>query len=110
MPPICAFLAIYKKLPKLRTWARSGFFDSQYLYFVRETPGNPEAMRVRLADRKIEVVTSLKGLRRVSDITLQGAYWMGAAPDDSLLLTRDMGTQEIYALNLKVLLSDLRHR
>jgi hypothetical protein len=56
---------------------------------VRETPGNPEAMRVRLADRKIEVVTSLKGLRRVSDITLQGAYWMGVAPDDSLLLTRD---------------------
>jgi hypothetical protein len=53
----------------------------------------------------------LKGLRRVSDITLQAAYWMGVAPDDySLLLTRDMGTQEIYALNLKVLLSDLRHR
>ena len=67
-------------------------------------------MRVRLADRKIEVVTSLKGLRRVSDITLQGAYWMGVAPDVSLLLTHDMGTQEIYALNLKGLLSDLRHR
>ena len=32
------------------------------------------------------------------------------APDDFLLLTRDMETQEIYALNLKGLLSDLRHR
>jgi hypothetical protein len=75
--------------------------DSQYLYFVRETPGNPEAMRVRLADRKIEAVTSLKGLQRASDITLQGASWVGVAPDGSLLLTRDMGTQAIYALNLK---------
>jgi serine/threonine protein kinase/Tol biopolymer transport system component len=75
--------------------------DSQYLYFVREVPGNPEAMRVRLADRKIEAVTSLKGLRRVSDITIQGASWVGVAPDGSLLLTRDMGTQEIYALNMK---------
>jgi hypothetical protein len=55
---------------------------------VRETPGNPEAMRVRLADRKIEVVTSLKGLRRVSDNTLQGAYWMGVAPDDSFTHAR----------------------
>src|SRR5690348_12867980 len=58
-------------------------------------------MRLRLADRKIEAVTSLKGLRRVSDITLQGASWVGVAPDGSLLLMRDMGTQEIYALNLK---------
>jgi hypothetical protein len=32
------------------------------------------------------------------------------AEDDSFLLTRDMGTREIRALNLKVLLSDLRHR
>jgi WD40 repeat protein len=55
--------------------------DSQYLYFVRETPGNPEAMRVRL-----EAVTSLKGLQRASDIKLQGA--VGVAPDGSLLLTR----------------------
>ena len=67
-------------------------------------------MRVRPAESKIEVATSLNGLRRVSDITLQGAYWMGVAPDDSLLLTRDMGTQEIYAPNLKFLLSDLRDR
>ena len=35
---------------------------------------------------------------------------MGVAPDDFLLLTRDMERQEIYALNLKGLLSDLRHR
>jgi hypothetical protein len=33
---------------------------------------------------------------------------VGVAPDCSLLLTRDMGTQEIYALNLKGALSILR--
>ena len=35
---------------------------------------------------------------------------MGVAPNDFLLLTRHMETQEIYALNLKGLLSDLRHK
>jgi serine/threonine protein kinase len=75
--------------------------DSRYLYFVREMPENPQAMRVRLADRKIEVVASLKGLRRVSDSSIGGASWVGVSSDGSLLLTRDTGTQEIYALNLK---------
>jgi hypothetical protein len=75
--------------------------DSQYLYFVRETPGNPQAMRIRLADRKIAIVASLKGLRRVSDSSIGGATWIGVSPDGSLLLTRDIGTQEVYALNVK---------
>lgn len=74
--------------------------DSRYAYFARETPENPQAMRVRLADRKIEVVASLKGLRRVSDSSIGGASWVGVSPDGSLLLTRDIGTQEIYALNV----------
>ena len=74
--------------------------DSNYIYFVRETPGNPEAMRVRLADRKIEVITSLKGFRRLSDPAVLAGTWVGVAPDGSLLLTRDIGTQEIYALNV----------
>ena len=75
--------------------------DSRYLYFVREMPENPQAMRVRLADGKIEVLASLKGLRRVSDSSNGGASWVGVSPDGSLLLTRDTGTQEVYALNVK---------
>jgi hypothetical protein len=54
-------------------------------------------MRVRFADRKTEVVASLKGLRRVADPN----GWVGVTPDGSLLLTREIGTQEIYALNVK---------
>jgi Tol biopolymer transport system component len=75
--------------------------DSRYLYFVQEVPENPQAMRVRLSDGRIEVVASLKGLRRVSDSSIGGASWLGVSPDGSLLLTRDTGTQEVYALNVK---------
>jgi Tol biopolymer transport system component/predicted Ser/Thr protein kinase len=75
--------------------------DSKYVYFIRETPGDSQAMRARLADRKIEAVASLKGLRRVSDSSLSGATWMGVSPDGASLLTRDIGTQEIYALDVK---------
>jgi Tol biopolymer transport system component len=75
--------------------------DSKYLYFVRETPENPQAMRVRFADRRIEVVASLKGVRRVADPEIGGQSWVGVAPDGSLLLTRDTGAQEVYALNVR---------
>jgi len=75
--------------------------DSKYLYFVRETPEDPQAMRVRIADRRIVAIASLKGLRRVADPEIKGASWIGVAPDGSLLLTRDVGTQEIYALNVR---------
>ena len=75
--------------------------DSKYVYFVRDTPGHPQAMRVRLADLRVEAVGALKGLHRVSDPATEDASWIGVAPDGSLLLTRDTGTQEIYALNVE---------
>ena len=62
---------------------------------------SPLAMRVRLTDRTTEVITSLTNLRRVSDASIGGMSWVGVAPDGSLLLTRDVGTQEIYALHVK---------
>jgi hypothetical protein len=75
--------------------------DSKYLYFVRETPENPQVMRVRFADHRIESVVSLKGLLRTADSSEDGQSWLGVSPDGSPLLTRDTGSQEIYALNLK---------
>lgn len=75
--------------------------DSKYLYFVREMPKNPQAMRIRLSDRKIETIASLEGLRRIADPIIFGSSWIGIAPDGSLVLTRDIGTQEIYALDVK---------
>jgi eukaryotic-like serine/threonine-protein kinase len=78
-------------------WAVSS--DGKYLYFA--TGGaEPQAKRVRLSEGKVESVTSLTGLRRVVD-AVEGGTQMGVAPDGSMVFTRDIGTQEIYALNIK---------
>ena len=77
-------------------WAHSP--DWKYLYYT--TGGSePQAMRIRLSDHKIEVITSLKGIRRALDPS--GATQMGVAPDGSPVFTLDIGTQEIYALTTK---------
>ena len=57
-------------------------------------------MRARFADHKIEEIASLKDLRRVVDSVDQGTQ-MSVAPDGSPIFTRDIGTQEIYALMVK---------
>ena len=78
-------------------WALSA--DRKYLYYT--TGGTePKAMRARFADHKIEEIASLKDLRRVVDPVDQGTQ-MSVAPDGSPIFTRDIGTQEIYALMVK---------
>jgi serine/threonine protein kinase/Tol biopolymer transport system component len=73
--------------------------DSKYLYF--DTPGetDPAFYRVRMSDRKLERVVSLKNVRRAWG---QLGPWAGLAPDASPLLLRDIGTQEIYALDVEL--------
>jgi serine/threonine protein kinase/Tol biopolymer transport system component len=71
-------------------WAK----DSKYLYF--DTFGSsPSIDRIGIFDRALEKVVSLEDLHRV-----WGPYgpWFGLAPDDSLLVTRDIGSQEVYAI------------
>jgi Tol biopolymer transport system component len=71
-------------------WSRTG----DYLYYLHE--GNqPSVMRVRIRDRTLERVADLKDFRQAGYF----GYWLGMAPDDSPLLLRDTGTQEIYALD-----------
>jgi eukaryotic-like serine/threonine-protein kinase len=73
--------------------------DGKYLYFT--TGGaEPQAKRVRLSEGKVEPITTLTGLRRVVD-AVEGSTQIGVAPDGSIVFTRDIGTQEIYALNIK---------
>jgi len=73
--------------------------DGKHVYF---TTGGAEsqAKRVRLSEGKVEPITSLTGLRRVVD-AVEGGTQFGVAPDGSIVFTRDIGTQEIYALNIK---------
>jgi|HubBroStandDraft_6_1064221.scaffolds.fasta_scaffold52572_1 serine/threonine protein kinase/Tol biopolymer transport system component len=81
--------------------------DGKYLYSDRVTDeaGGPKIFRLRIADRKMETVLDLKGLRRVEDeqfaAGLNVTTWVGVTPDGSVLVTRDVGTQEIYALSVK---------
>jgi hypothetical protein len=68
--------------------------DSKYLYF--DTFGTqPSVQRIGIRDRVPEKMVSLEDLHRA-----WGTYgpWFGLAPDDSLLATRDIGSQEVYAI------------
>ena len=73
------------------SWSR----DARYLYFDATLTDDPALFRVRMSDHKLERVMSLTGLRRFWG---QFGSWAGLAPDDSLLLVRDISNQEIYAL------------
>ena len=77
-------------------WAHSP--DYQYVYYT--TGGvEPKGMRIRLADHKVETIANLKDLRRV--LGPDGNTQISVAPDGSPIFTRDIGTQEVYALSLK---------
>jgi eukaryotic-like serine/threonine-protein kinase len=71
-------------------WSKNG----DYVYFLHEE-NQPSVMRVRIRDRKVERVADLKNFRQ----TGYWNVWLGLAPDDSPLLLRDTGTQEIYSLD-----------
>ena len=68
--------------------------NSDYVYFLHEED-DPAVMRVRLSDHKVERVADLKNFRQAGFFGI----WLGLAPDDSPLLLRDTGTQEIYSLD-----------
>ena len=53
--------------------------------------------RVRIGDRKLEEILSLKGLHLAGNF----GDWSGLAPDDSPLMLLQAASQEIYALDLE---------
>lgn len=74
-------------------WSR----DGKYVYFRHIVPGPGAVFRVRVSDRTLERVVTLGDMRRA-----QGVFgdWKGLSPDDSILVTRDVGIQEVYALDV----------
>jgi Tol biopolymer transport system component/predicted Ser/Thr protein kinase len=82
--------------PIFVNWAHSP--DYKYLYF--STGGTePRISRLRLADRSVETITGLKDLRQA--VGPDGNTQLSVAPNGSPVFTRDIGTQEIYALTLR---------
>ena len=54
-------------------------------------------LRVRISNRKVEKVADLKGL----PITGYWGFSLALTPDDSPLLLRNIGTQDVYSLDWK---------
>jgi hypothetical protein len=73
-------------------WSR----DGKYIYFDNyPVQKEPALLRLRLSDHKIEQVMSLKDIRRAAGYPEVSS---GMDIDGSPLIVRDIGTQEIYAL------------
>lgn len=65
----------------------------QFIYF--EDDATTVWYRLRIRDRKLEGLASLKGLRMAPS----GLGWIGLTPDGSPISTRDAGSTGIYALD-----------
>ena len=70
------------------SWSR----DSRYTYFDSV---QSVFFRLRISDKKLERVVGLENINRVEDA------WVGLGPDDSPLIVREIGSQEIYALDVE---------
>lgn len=69
-------------------------------YFFYSTGGkDPRVFRMHLADQSVEEVARLNEIRSVEDPFI--GVKLNVAPDNSPLLTRDVGTQEVYSISLK---------
>ena len=68
--------------------------DGQYLQLLDLT-GKTSVIRIRLKDAKMERIVDLKDFSQ----TGYWGVWLGIAPDDSPLLLRDTGTQDVYSLD-----------
>jgi Tol biopolymer transport system component/predicted Ser/Thr protein kinase len=73
-------------------------WDSKYIYFD-SLESVPNLYRVRITDHSLEKVASLGGIRLAPTL---GGNLTGLAPDDSPLVVRNVGNQEIYALDLEL--------
>ena len=74
-------------------WSR----DSQFVFF--ESWGEDVAViRMRMQDRQRATVASLKQFRRTAG---PERSWSGLTPDNSLLVLRHVGSQEVYELSLR---------
>jgi Tol biopolymer transport system component len=74
-------------------WSRDGKWV--YCNLLSESPG--AVIRIRIKDRKVERVASMKDLQGTP--TGFAAWWSALAPDDSPMVLRDTSVQEIYALD-----------
>ena len=71
--------------------------DSRRLFWDNFAGGHPKCRRIKVGDHQAEDVFAINDLRRYIGIL---GTWSGQAPDDSRLYTRDLSTQDVYALDV----------
>jgi eukaryotic-like serine/threonine-protein kinase len=74
--------------------------DGKYAYFEDMGSDGPEIDRVSIATRRKERVVVLKSISRVN-MADAPSPWNGVAPDSSPLIMRDVGSRELYSLELQ---------
>jgi serine/threonine protein kinase/Tol biopolymer transport system component len=75
-------------------WSRNG----EYLYGDGAPMSSTPWFRIRVDDHRLEEIGTLGDVRRAWGIW---GPWMGLTPEDSPLFLRDVGSQEIYGLELR---------
>ncbi len=71
-------------------WSR----DSNYIYFGDlSVPHRASVERIRIRDGSIEIIADLSTVRQTADA------WVGCGPNDLPITVREVGTEEIYALD-----------
>ena len=71
--------------------------DSQYLSWDNFGTTHPTCRRIRVGEHQAQDLFAIKDLRRYLGIF---GSWSGEAPDGSRIFTRDLSTQDVYALDI----------
>ena len=75
--------------------------DSSAVYTDTLGDKDPGYLRIRISDGKVERILDFKNIR-----TYPGQFgpqsWTGLGPGETLLVTRDLSSEEIYALDLEL--------
>lgn len=77
-------------------WSR----DGTYLYYDSPFTDHPTFRRIKVGQTHSELLVDLKGLLRYSSAPAFG--WSGISPEGSPLTSRDLSTDEVYALDLEL--------
>jgi Tol biopolymer transport system component len=89
----------WEDLVKMTTSYPSWSHDGKCVYFNNAFEKALPMYRICLSDRKLEHIVDLSTAGRLAQGRM--GWWTGLAPDDSILATRDIGIQEIYALHTR---------
>jgi Tol biopolymer transport system component len=76
-------------------WAR----DGKSIYIERYLSAEPSVHKLKLGQSQSEHFLSWGDLQRFGAVW---GSWSGVAPDGSVLAVRDVGSHEIYALDLQL--------